>query len=142
MHKKIVLAILALFSLALAFVILEDRVKEDPSLKVIHLNIKTSEKTLLDDSFDTKASSLADLLYELKDKGVLLMESEESNFGFYIKALGKDELYFEDAIRGLYWVYASENNKDCLKQSFCPVANEIALKDGDRFEFSLIEYAS
>ncbi len=142
MYKKIILAVIALLFLVLAFAFCNRPEIQDSSDKLIKLSIKTAEKTVLDASFNTKANTLKELLIELKDEQELLMDYENQSYGMYIKALGKDELYYEDMSRGLYWIYSSDNNKVCQASAFCPVADEITLENGDEFVFSLISYAS
>lgn len=108
--------------------------------KQITIVMKNKDDVFYEKTVQTQTSTLSELLNELKDKNEILMESENSAYGMYITALGKDELVQQDPSSSLYWTYRSDNNKQCLANTYCDAADVLVIEDGDVFEFVLDSY--
>lgn len=112
----------------------------DSSNKEIDIKIIIEDENILDESFETNASTLEELLLELDENDNIELKYSNSEYGMYIQGMGVDELFEEDTSQSKYWTYSSENNKICLESGFCPAASALAIEDGDSFIFELSKY--
>lgn len=142
MKKKIIYVLSALAVLVFAFVIYYFNIEQrkDNGTKTINISIVVEQNAIFSDSFKTNSSTLEELLVELNEEGKIFLDYENSEYGMYIKGMGKEELISEDPSSSKYWTYSSDNNDDCLKNAFCPAASSLIINDGDTFVFELIKY--
>ncbi len=137
--KKIIIAASFLILLFIGYGIYKITLGDHDS-KVIQITIKNEDTLVYDQQVDTNAATLGELLEELKEQKEILLESEQSTYGMYITGMGVDELYRQDEVGGKYWTYDSENNAQCIKNSFCDAADVLVIEDGDHFTFTLKAY--
>lgn len=142
MKKKIIYLICAILVLAAILFGYQQFINKpsDDMQKTITVEIIANGETIMNESFKTNETSLANFLTELSDKKAIVLDFQDSVYGMYIKGLGKDELFSEDPSKDMYWVYSSSNNASCLKDGFCPSASTLEIADQDYFVFELIKY--
>lgn len=115
---------------------------QDHGEKNIHIQIIVDAKNIYDDTVDTDAGTLADLLKEMQADGKIQIAYSQSTYGMYIQGIGVDQLFNEEPANGKYWVYSSENNAQCLENNFCDAADLLMIEDGDEFVFELTAFES
>lgn len=112
----------------------------DSKEKKVEIVIEVDQNEIFHNTVSTNSKTLADLLNEMKDQKIIQLEAENSTYGMFITGMGTDQLYRQDAAQGLYWTYTSDNNEQCVKESFCPAADALAVQDQDTFVFVLSKY--
>ncbi len=135
--KRIVVAIVALVVVALAITFGVKYLGGTKGEKEIQITIVANDKTLFDEKVDTDAEKLSQLLDELKEEDTIQYESKKSTYGTYIVGMGGDKLVKENTTAGKFWVYDSDNNKQCKDAGFCDAADALNIQDGDHFVFTL-----
>lgn len=136
MKKKIIIAVIDI--LIVLCVVLGIRAitqgtasKGDKSIEITVVDESDQGKELLKETLDTDAANLTDLLKEKEDLKAVI---EDGTYGAYLTSLaGKAQ----DAEKGPWWVYESDNNEICVKGGMCPAMDEVLIQDGDRFVFKL-----
>lgn len=139
MKKKIIYSIIALAVLA-AVLFGYNRYIQSQTIqgsKTLTIEIKANDEILFQEEVSTDALFLREVVLELVAQNRIKLDYEDGQFGMYIKALGKDQLVSEDPAKGLYWVYESPNNKQCVAASFCDAADQLAIEDQDHIIFIL-----
>lgn len=134
--KKIIIAASLLIILLGGVALYKSGLGNDNSKK-IHITIMNEDVKLYDKSISTQASTLGELLEEMKENKEILLESETSVYGIFITGMGVDEIYSQDPAGGKYWTYDSPNNAQCVKNSFCDAADILVIEDQDEFVFTL-----
>ena len=137
-NKKIVVALIALI-LVISGIFVYRMLGQDKGDKDISIVIKVEDTTLYDKTVDTDAGTLADLLKEMEKNKEIKLEYEGGGYGMFITGLGSDKLYTNDESASKYWVYNSDNNKQCIDAGYCDGADDLKIKDGDSFVFELVE---
>jgi len=87
----------------------------------------------------SNAELLSELLLELKssDFEVTLSGSASDPYGRSIETLG--DYTTEDWAAGPWWVYDSDNNKECLEAGYCTGVDFLPIHDGDIFTFTFTD---
>lgn len=134
--KQIIGAVIALI-IVFAGVFTSQKMGEQKGEKDITIQILVDGTEIYNETIDTDATTLADLLLEMKENEDILLEYEMTSWGMYIKSM---ENHQEDPANGKYWTYDSENNASCVKNNFCDGANLLNIGDGDLFVFTLGAY--
>ena len=137
--KKIIAAASIWILLLGGFVLYKNRLGTD-NLKKIHMIIMNGDTLIYDNNVSTQASTLGELLEEMKENKEILLESEASVYGTFITGMGVDEIYSQDEKSGTYWTYDSKNNAQCLKNAFCDAVDVLVIEDQDEFVFTLKEF--
>ena len=137
-NKKIVVALIALI-LVISGIFVYRMLGQDKGDKDISIVIKVEDTTLYDKTVDTDAGTLADLLKEMEKNKEIKLEYEGGGYGMFITGLGSDKLYTNNESASKYWVYNSDNNKQCIDAGYCDGADDLKIKDGDSFVFELVE---
>jgi hypothetical protein len=137
-NKKIVVALIALV-VVIGGIFAYRMMGQDKGDKDIQIVIKADDKTLYDETVDTDAGTLGDLLIEMEKDGDIKLEYETSGYGMFITGMGSDKLYSNDDSASKYWIYSSDNNKQCVDAGYCDAADALKIKDGDAFVFELAE---
>lgn len=117
-----------------------NRSKGNEDSKTITIQIVVDNETIYQESVQTEAALLSDCLKEMKANKTIVLEYEDSTYGMYITGMGKDTLVYQDAAAGKYWVYDSENNKQCNASEYCDALDSLAIEDGDCFVFTLSSF--
>lgn len=134
--KQIVVA-MVLLAIVVVGIFVYRQVGQDKGAKEITIIIKVDTKEIYKDSIDTDAATLAALLKEMKEDKDIKLEYKNEAFGMYITGMGIDKLYKEDPKNNKYWIYTSNNNKQCVDAGFCDAADDLKIKDKDEFVFQL-----
>lgn len=140
MKRKQILGGLIALVIVLAGIFGWRYLNQDHGSKELHIEMQVDGEVVFDDTVRTDQGTLADLLKEMAENGVIQLEYSNSSYGMYIQGLGKDTLYKEDPKAGKYWNYSSENNKQCAKNDFCDAADSLMIEDGDYFIFTLAPF--
>ena len=138
-RKKIIIAVSFLILLLAGYGLYKLTLGNHDS-KVIQITIQNEDDVIYDKQVETNSATLGELLEEMKKQKEILLESEQSTYGMYITGMGVDELYVQDEASGKYWTYDSENNAQCVKNSFCDAADVLVIEDKDHFTFTLEAY--
>ncbi|MEG0273627.1 MAG: hypothetical protein RR690_00745 [Longicatena sp.] len=134
--KKIISALLLVSVLVLGGCSAGDK-KEETKSQEITLNITVKDavnnKELFkgDVTVNGKVKTLADFLEKAKD---LEVEMEDGQFGKVI--LGVKGVRTDDFDKGPWWLYESSNNEACVANGSCNAADDLDIKDGDKFVFT------
>lgn len=142
MNKKTKQIIGAVIALVAVFggIFLSQKLTEEKEEKDITIQIMVEGSEIYNETVDTDATTLADLLIEMQTEEEIQLDYETTSWGMYIKGLGCDELYMEDPASGKYWTYNSENNASCVANNYCDGADLLNISDGDIFVFTLEAY--
>lgn len=135
-NKRILGAFLVLVCL-IGGINLYNRSKGTKDLKEIQIQIEVDHEIIFSETVETEAALLSDCLKEMSDKHQIVLQYENSAYGMYITGMGKDTLFEQDAAAGRYWVYDSDNNKQCKASEYCDALDSLAIEDQDSFMFSL-----
>lgn len=84
-------------------------------------------------SFILKSDALT-LRELLEEETSLQAVMEDSTYGALLTSLLGHE---QDMDKGPWWLFSSDNNKDCVAQNMCPVLDQVNLSDQDAFLFEL-----
>jgi len=112
----------------------------DHGKKDIIIQIIVNDAVIYDNTVDTNAATLAELLKEMAESGEIQLHYQNSTYGMYIQGMGTSELYTENTSEKKYWTYSSENNVQCTKAGFCDSADNLLIADGDSFVFTLTSF--
>jgi len=134
--KQIIGAVLALIIVFLG-IFMTQKMGEQKGEKNITIQIVVDGLEIYNETIDTDATTLADLLKEMKENEDIQLEYETTSWGMYIKSM---ENHQEDPANGKYWTYDSENNASCVGNNFCDGADLLNIGDGDIFVFTLEAY--
>lgn len=142
MNKKTKQIIGAVIALVVVFggIFVSQKMGEQKGEKDITIQIIVEGSEVYNETVDTDATTLADLLVEMQENNDIQLEYETTSWGMYIKGLGADEMYMEDPASGKYWTYNSENNASCVANNYCDGADLLNIGDGDIFVFTLEAY--
>lgn len=135
--KRIVVALVALIVVAIAVTFGMKSFGGTKGDKEIQIKIVADGKTLFDEKVNTDAEKLSELLDELKESDTIQYKSKQSTYGTYIVGMGGEKLVKEDTTAGKFWVYNSDNNKQCKEAGFCDAADALNINDQDKFVFTL-----
>ena len=135
--KRIIIAIVALVVVIGAATLGMQYFGVNKGDKEIQIKIVANGKTVYNETVDTDAEKLSQLLNEMKEDNDIKYESQKSTYGTYIVGLGKDKLIKEDKSANKFWVFSSDNNKQCKEAGFCDAADALNIADGDSFVFTL-----
>ncbi|TDW26313.1 uncharacterized protein DUF4430 [Breznakia blatticola] len=113
---------------------------KDDSKKTVQVVIVADDKEVFNEQVKTNASSLADLLKELKDEKTIKLDYTNSDYGMYITGMGGSKMYKEDKTANTFWTYTSDTNEQCTKADFCPSAEDLNIVDNDSFTFTLMAF--
>lgn len=89
----------------------------------------TNDKVLFEDTLYTDALTLDELLKEQKAFDIQL---KEGTYGIEIESI---EGLKNDFVQGPWWLYESDNNQSCVKEGYCPIMDELPIRDRDSFTF-------
>ncbi|OCN05642.1 hypothetical protein A4S06_07990 [Erysipelotrichaceae bacterium MTC7] len=117
------------------------QLNQDKNDKAIEVIIMVDDKKVFDETVDTNAGTLADLLKEMKEDKDIKLNYENSEYGMYITGMGKDKLYKEDKAKNKFWTFTSDTNKQCTEADFCPGADDLKIANEDTFVFTLVSFA-
>ena len=134
--KSIVLGVVALL-VVMAGIYIYPKLTQNEGEKKIEIVIIVEGEKIIEKEVRTNTVNLKELLLELEQKEVIILKYEESNYGMFVTGLGVDKLYEQDANNGIYWMYTSTNNKQCIAAGYCDGADFLNIDDGDSFEFNL-----
>jgi len=134
--KSIILALLCLL-VVMAGIYFYPKLTQNEGVKKIGIVIIVEGEVIYEKEVRTDTVNLKELLLELAEKHEIVLKYENSTYGMFITGMGVNTLYEVDASKGVYWVYTSENNKQCVAADYCDGADFLNIADGDRFEFSL-----
>ncbi len=85
--------------------------------------------------YQTDAETLGELLDEIEDIDFVLSGKKTDQYGRYLLEIDEKGSDFDN---GVYWLYESSTNSECLKAGYCPGVDLIAIFDKDKFEFNYI----
>lgn len=133
MKKKLLLAsalVLALVLILMSMNVLQPGTNSDKKTINVTIIDETTKKELISQEYKTNAETLMDFLEQEKELKVIL---DKQPTGTFIN--GMLDLNTEDAKKGPWWLYESDNNTQCKQMGFCPAVNDLALEDNNNFTF-------
>ena len=142
MKKKLILicaAVLMVFAILFGNHLYQKSIGNN-DFKTVTIIMNKEGEEFFQKEIPTTSGTLEELLIEARDNKELMLEYQDSEFGMYITGLGNEELYVNDDSEKLYWTYSSDNNKTCLKESYCPGASSLEISDGDVFVFDYTKF--
>lgn len=138
-NKRILGAFLVLICL-IGGIFAYNRSKGNDESKEITIQIVVDNQMIADETVKTNAGLLFDCLKEMNENKDIVVEYENGAYGAFITGMGKDTLIQQDASAGKYWVYDSENNKQCKASEYCDAMESLVIEDGDIFVFTLSSF--
>ena len=135
MKKKLILicaAVLMVFAILFGNHLYQKSIGNN-DFKTVTIIMNKEGEEFFHKEIPTTSGTLEELLIEARDNKELMLEYQDSEFGI-------EELYVNDDSEKLYWTYSSDNNKTCLKESYCPGASSLEISDGDVFVFDYTKF--
>ncbi len=99
--------------------------------------IEESEEIIFDETINTDALYLAEVLEELEQNQLILVHlggSKDDQYGRFL--VGFNDYKTTDMSVGPWWGYSSETNQDCLDAGFCSGVDMAPVYDQDVFVFT------
>ncbi len=106
--------------------------KGDKAITIVVVNAEDGNKELFKGVVYTNANYLGGAIF---DEPKLQPAIEDGQYGRFITGLcGVSQ---GDMKTGPWWLYSSEKNEVCKAQGMCPGIDDVVIKDGDDFTFTL-----
>ncbi|MFV0498465.1 MAG: hypothetical protein ACK5NF_00275 [Bacilli bacterium] len=85
--------------------------------------------------YQTNSLTLGQFLDEIKEDKDIKIGCTDSQYGRCIEGIGSLLSDFNNA-EGPWILYSSQDNQSCLNVGYCPGIDELAINDGDNFQFT------
>lgn len=129
--QKYIIAVIAVVLLLVIGCVWKLNSDAQVGAKTIILNITTKQQEK-EITVHSDAETLSELLKEQRDLQAVI---EDGAYGSFLTSLLGEAQNME---QGPWWVYSSQNNKDCLAYGgMCPAMDELHIQDQDSFQFKL-----